>query len=473
MEEQQYNLMGLQEEARTAADEILAHDDVTVISHIDADGICGEAVLFQCIARAGIKVRSVFVRQLEPLTIRQVPDDDSFKVFCDLGAGQQNLLLEKGLSTEEVLIVDHHVSQPCECEYAQINSLPHGFSKLSAAGVAYLIATEMDGDNVDLSRLAVVGNIGDMMAREDCGLVGPARDIAREGAERGFLEIRSRDLNAYGTSTRPLHLCLAYNDDPFIPGISNNTAGALRFLQRLGLPLKAAQGRWRVWEEMSSAEKRTVTSALIQQLIACGEPVDRLFSESYLFPAEYERTPLRNAQEFSTLLNACGRWAKPAVGSAICKGDRGVSYREAEHMLNNHRSVIRGLLEYILEKGVRELSHLQYIHVGDRYPDTIVGIGAGMALSKLNMEKPILIMVKLPEDPDLTKVSMRTTERVVSRGTDLQTALATASAEVGGAGGGHKIAAGAYIPGEFEEVFVNRVNELLRQQHGATGPGNC
>ena len=96
-----------------------------------------------------------------------------------------------------------------------------------------------------------------------------------------------------------------------------------------------------------------------------------------------------------------------------------------------------------------------------------------MALSKLNMEKPILIMVKLPEDPDLTKVSMRTTERVVSRGTDLQTALATASAEVGGAGGGHKIAAGAYIPGEFEEVFVNRVNELLGQQHGATGPGNC
>ena len=141
-------------------------------------------------------------------------------------------------------------------------------------------------------------------------------------------------------------------------------------------------------------------------------------------------------------------------------------------MLNNHRSVIRQLLEYILENGVSELSHLQFIHVGDRYPDTVVGIGAGMALSKLNMEKPILIMVKLPEDPELTKVSMRTTERVVSRGIDLQTALATASAEVGGAGGGHKIAAGAYIPGESEEVFVNRVNQLLREQHGSKGPDN-
>lgn len=465
--------MGLVEEAKTAAETILAQDDVTVISHIDADGICGEAILAQCIARAGIKVKSVFVRQLEPLTMRQVPDDDSFKVFCDLGAGQQNLLLEKDLGKDDVLIVDHHVSQPCRREYDQINSLAHGHTKMSAAGVAYFIAMEMDACNVDLSKLAVVGNVGDMMAREDCGLVGPAREIALEGAEHGILEIRARDLNVYGSSTRPLHLCLAYNDDPFIPGISNNTAGALRFLQNLGVSLKAGQGRWAVWEEMSIEDKKKVTSALVQQLIACGEPVDRLFSENYLFPVEYKRTPLRNAQEFATLLNACGRWAKPGVGSAICKGDRGGSYREAEHMLNNHRSVIRELLGYILQNGVRELSHLQFIHVEDKYPDTIVGIGAGMALSKLNMEKPILIMVRIPEDPDLTKVSMRTTERMVARGTDLQTALVKASAEYGGAGGGHKIAAGAYIPREAEEAFVDRVNELLKEQHAAPGPHNC
>ena len=70
-------------------------------------------------------------------------------------------------------------------------------------------------------------------------------------------------------------------------------------------------------------------------------------------------------------------------------------------MLTNHRTVIRELLQFILDSGVTELSHLQYIHVGNRYPDTIVGIGAGMALSKLNREKPILIMVEQPEDPSL------------------------------------------------------------------------
>jgi len=282
-----------------------------------------------------------------------------------------------------------------------------------------------------------------------------------------------RDLNFYGISTRPLHVCLAYNDDPFIPGISNNTAGALRFLQRLGIELQTPAKRWRVWEEFSREERRLVASSLAQQLIACRQPTDRLFSESYLFPGEPERTPLRNAQEFATLLNACGRWTRPRVGSAICRGDRGEAFREAEHMLSNHRAVIRELLEYILDTGVRELSHIQYIHVGDRFPDTIVGIGAGMALSRLDMDKPILVMVVQPEDTSLTKVSMRTTERAVSRGIDLQQALMVASSEIGGAGGGHRIAAGAYIPRESEEKFVERVNQLIGEQFARTGQGNC
>jgi len=465
--------MSLRDDAREVARVILSHHEVTVISHIDADGIAGESILAQALSRAEVPHKSVFVRQLEPLTMKQVPEDDSLKVFCDLGAGQQNLLLERGLSREEVVIIDHHVSQPCGRDYLQANSLLSGHGKMSAAGVAYMVAREMDSGNADLSRLAVVGNVGDMMAREDCGLTGPAREIAIEGAEAGWIEIVPRDLNCYGISTRPLHVCLAYNDDPYIPGISNNASGALRFLQRLGIELQTPEKRWRVWEEFSPDEKRLVTSSLAQQLIACGEPTDRLFCESYLFPGEAERTPLRNAQEFATLLNACGRWTRPRVGGAICRGDRGEAFREAEHMLSNHRADITELLQSIRDTGVRELSHIQYIHVGDRYPDTIVGIGAGMALSRLNMDKPILVMVVQPEDTSLTKVSMRTTERVVSRGIDLQQALTIASAEVGGAGGGHRIAAGAYIPRESEDTFVERVNQLIGEQFARPRQGHC
>jgi single-stranded-DNA-specific exonuclease len=465
--------MGLLNAARAAARELVAHDTITIVSHIDADGISGESILAQALSRKGIEVKSIFVRQLEPMTMRQVPKDSSFTLFCDLGAGQQNLIADLGLREEEVLIIDHHVSQDGGRSFPMVNCFSHGYTKLSAAGVAYMVAREIDSSNRDLAKLSVIGNVGDMMAREDCGLVGMAREIAYEGAESGEIEIRQRDLNCYGISTRPLHVCLAYNDDPFIPGISNNINGALKFLQKMKIPLKGDDGNWVVWDEVIDDHRKVVTSALAQQLLANGGNVSRLFCESYVFPGEPGRTPLRNAQEFATLLNACGRWSRPRVGGSICRGDRGIAYRQAEHMLTNHRAIIRELLMFILDTGVSELSHLQYIHVGNRYPDTIVGIGAGMALSKLNREKPIMIMVEQPEDPELTKVSLRTTEQMVGKGIDLQRAATEASAVFGGAGGGHRVAAGAYIPRECEQEFVKRVNELLAIQYADAGSGHC
>jgi len=60
----------------------------------------------------------------------------------------------------------------------------------------------------------------------------------------------------------------------------------------------------------------------------------------------------------------------------------------------------------------------------------------------------------------------------VEQGIDLQQALASASAEYGGGGGGHKIAAGAYIPKTKEQEFVERVNRILGEQFAAAGPGH-
>ncbi|MDD1685578.1 DHH family phosphoesterase [Methanoregula sp.] len=465
--------MGFCDDVKAAAEQIAAAPEITIISHIDADGISCEAILSQAISRQEIPVKSVFVRQLEPLTMPQVPSDSSLKIFSDLGAGQQNLMLERGFTDKEVLIIDHHVSQPCEREYTQVNCLPYGYTRMSAAGVAYLVAKQMDTANIDLAQLAIVGNVGDMMAREKCGLVGPAREIiVEDGIKHGSVRVNKKDLNCYGTATRPVHLSLAYNDDPFVKGISNNPEGARQFLKRLGIRQQAPDGRWYVWEELSDDDHRTIISALAQQLMANGDKTDRLLAETYRFPGEIPRTPLRNAQEYATLLNACGRWSKPQIGGAILRGDRGTAYRDAEHMLNNHRAILRELLQYIVDTGVKELEYLQYLHVGGKYPDTIVGIGAGMALSKLNANKPILIMCEVPEDRSLTKVSMRTTERVVEKGIDLQKALSDASSEYGGGGGGHKIAAGAYIPKAAEEEFVIRVNRILGEQFTAAGPGH-
>ncbi|MDD1658653.1 MAG: phosphoesterase, partial [Methanomicrobiales archaeon] len=113
--------------------------------------------------------------------------------------------------------------------------------------MAYLVARALDPRNADLAKLAVIGNVGDMMARTDLGLTGPSREIVEDGVRHGTIEVVKKDLNCFGISTRPVHLCLAYSDDPFVPGITSNPNGSLQFLQRLGVTLKHPSGRWLVW----------------------------------------------------------------------------------------------------------------------------------------------------------------------------------------------------------------------------------
>ena len=464
--------MGFVEDVSRAAKIIQEADAITLISHIDADGITSEAIMSQAISRAGIPIKPVFIRQLEPMTMKHVPDDDTLKVFTDLGSGQQNLLEESGISSEKVLILDHHISQPAPrgTEYFQVNSQFYGadYAKCSAAGIAYLVARKLDSRNMDLAKLSVVGNVGDMMARDTMGLIGVARWIAEDGVDRGQVRI-TRGINCYGLSTRPLHICLANSDDPLIPGISGKPAEAVSLLCKIGIYSSSTDNR--IWEELSDEEARTLSSVLAEQIVANGESPARLFSELYFFPDEMEKSPLRNASEYATMLNACGRWTKPNIGEAVCLGDRGQKYREAEHMLRHHRSIIRELCEYIHETGVDDSGCIQWIHTGDKYPDTIVGIGAGMALSKLDTNKPILVLCNVSDEPDLIKVSMRTYEKVLRRGIDLQEVLVKAATEFGGAGGGHNIAAGAYIPKGCEHDFIRRVNELIEEQFAA-GPQN-
>ncbi|HJJ71486.1 MAG TPA: DHH family phosphoesterase, partial [Methanocorpusculum sp.] len=230
--------MGVVEDVSRAADRLAEADAVSLISHIDADGITSYSIISQALAREGVPVKPVFVRQLEPMTIPHIPKDDTLKVFTDLGSGQQGLLEEAGINPDNVVILDHHVSQPAPngTEYFEVNAQSYGedYHKCSAAGITYLVARRMNPENTDLSKLAVVGNVGDMMARETGRLTGIAHWIAEDAEAHGHLKM-VQGLNCYGLSTRALHLSLSNCDDPVIPGISGKPAKAIEFLCRIGV----------------------------------------------------------------------------------------------------------------------------------------------------------------------------------------------------------------------------------------------
>ena len=274
-----------------------------------------------------------------------------------------------------------------------------------------------------------------------------------------------KDLQAFGKQTRPIHKLLEYSSNPYIPGFTGNSEQILGFLTSLNVKLQE-EGKWKKWIDLSSVERRTIVSALIQRCLAQGMPPEitqSLIGEVYTLLKEERGTALRDASEYSTLLNATARYGFEKIGVAVCMGDRESSYRKANELLLMHReNLVRGL-NYVKQTGVTTLSNLQYFHAGDNILETIVGIIAGMCknLDGVNRHLPIIGLANCDEG---VKASARGTATLVKRRLNLARAMSDAANTVGGVGGGHDIAAGATIPEGTEIEFLKQLDQLVGLQ---------
>jgi RecJ-like exonuclease len=493
----------LADRASVCAERLLAADAVLLASHIDADGLTSAAVASTALARAGLPHEVVFKKQLDETEVASIAARGFDTVlFTDFGSGQLDVIAAHERAGEfEPVIADHH--QPADAETrCHLNPLLEGIdgaAELSGAGAAYVLARALadasgqpglewahgtadaatgedappgsDGHasaatNRDLAALAVVGAVGDMQAGGG-ELVGANRGIVSEGVEAGVLA-ESVDLALYGKQTRPLPKLLEYATELTIPGVSGDEAGAVRFLEGLDLDLKRA-GEWRTWADLTDDERQTVASALVRRAVERGVPADKIDSlvgTTYTLVDEPPGTELRDASEFSTLLNATARYERADVGLAVCLGGRDGPLDSARRLLRIHRRNLSEGLDLVRERGVTQEEHVQWFDAGEEIRETIVGIVAGMAIGTdgVDADKPIVAFAR--KNDDETKVSARGTGILVRQGLDLSAVMSDAAGSVGGDGGGHDIAAGATVPSGREEEFVARADDVVGDQLG-------
>ncbi|MFP8954803.1 DHHA1 domain-containing protein [Natrialbaceae archaeon A-arb3/5] len=480
----------LEERATHCARALVEAERVLLASHIDADGLTSAAIAAQALERAGIRFETVFEKQLDEATIDDIANTAYETVlFTDFGSGQLDIIAEhEDAGDFTPVIADHH--QPADRETAyHLNPLLVGIdgaSELSGAGASYVLARALadvaeqpatDGgtatapsgtsartDNRDLAALAVVGAVGDMQASGG-ELHGANQRIVDEGVEAGVLETDT-DLALYGKQTRPLPKLLEYATDVYVPGISNDEGGALRFLDELDLELKR-EGEWRRWSGLTSEEKQTVASALVKRAVSSGVPakkIDQLVGTAYVLSEEPIGTELRDASEFSTLLNATARYERADVGLGVCLGNRDDALERARTLLRDHRRNLSEGIDLVTREGVTVEDNVQWFHAEDRIRETIVGIVAGMAMGNegISRSKPIVAFAE--KNDEEVKVSARGTHALVRQGLDLSVAMREGSTAVGGDGGGHDVAAGATVPKGEEAAFVEAIDTLVGDQ---------
>lgn len=455
-------------DVKNFSEKLAGEDNLLVVSHHDADGVTACAVAVSMLRSLGKNVDYIVLKQLDSTTIHAILDlNPETTVFTDMGSGQLTLLQNSGLG--KYYVIDHH--QPEGTYDMQINPHPYGFDgglDVSGSGMAYLAAKSLGFTG--MAHIAVVGAVGDM---QDSGgrLHSLNRTILDDAVSMKLIKVKN-DLRLFGRQSRPLAQMIAYSSDPVIPSLTGNVEACSAFLQGLGIEtVSSLDGSFKNYVDLTWEERKKLTSALYIKLLDLNTPefiIQRMVGEVYTLLNEERKTELRDAKEFATMLNACGRQNQPQLGVEVCLGDRQNALHKARNLLETYRRMLREGIDYLTQTGVTPMENLYYFDSGDRIQESIVGVIAGMAYGAriIPPDKPVLAFALDSENPGMLKVSARANWTLVRRGIHLGEALKTQSKLAGGEGGGHDIAAGARIPLEAKDVFLKNVDELFKKQAG-------
>ena len=439
---------------------------ILVVTHIDADGLCSGSIVYESLMRKG---GNVVVRTVPDLDSKAIAELEAqkydFYIFTDLAS---TLIAELELAFKgRYLVLDHHqIPAEDSGNPSVVNAWAYGYDggkEACSSAMAYFFASSLDPMNNDLSPLAVVGALAD---RQDAGqgrsLVGLNRAAVEEAQIRGLLSV-TRDLMFTGRETRPIYEAVALTSTPYLKGLTGSKDAVLAALHQSGLALKDG-GTWRTISSLTPDEKMKLTEVIASALgpvEGATEALASLVGEAYTLEFEDSFTPLRDAREFGTLLNACGRMDAAGTGISVCLGDRSEALKAAMKTLSEYRTGINKALEGITSEPSRIEQHGSLILVrGEGIVDEkLLGPVISILTSSPEFKDKVVIGSAQSRDSNL-KISSRVGDAFEGE-VNLGLIMREAAESVDGVGGGHAMAAGAKIPSSKAESFSRAILERV------------
>lgn len=426
-----------------------------VVYHYDGDGIGAASALLRGLGRLGYPVQATALfgveRERMAALLRATPGP---LIVTDTGASWLDLF---ATHPHPVIVLDHHryVAPPeLPAHVALVNPLDwevDGMNELCAATLSWLFTVFLDPANWDNAAWGLSGAIHDR--QHIGGFRGPNATLLDEAVRRGLVE-RRRGSPLFGATVKD---AVAGSVDPFVRGLSGHPAAAEAFVRELRIdPTRAPSA-------LTADESARLAHAVRGRLEADG------VLPEFVALADGERWFLpdlrRDAEEVSNLQNATGRAGIPGVGVAYALGDAHAAEKAKLAEEEWRSGILRGLRR-IEQHGVHEMDHLRWFESPEM---PLAGTQAGLAMSYL-LKPDVPVFVFTDAVPDPTKVSSRGLVRQVDRGLDLAAVCRVAASEVGGEGGGHRVAAGATIPATERAKFLEVADRELARQIPAGAP---
>lgn len=439
---------------------------VRLISHLDADGITSAAIMINALKNENIKYElTIFPQLTEDVCQTLSKETFEYYIITDLGSSQLNVI-KPFLSEKKLLILDHHTLQE-DAPQNIVHVNPHltnidGSSLISGSGTVFFFACLLNKKNYDSAHLALIGAIGDV--QENSGFVGLNNLILDVAIERNKIKLK-KELNLFGKQTRPLYKLLEYSSDLEIPGITGNQKATIFFLEEIGIKPITESGKVKTFVDLTDKEKKILTEHIIIKRLNAGlTNQENIFSNTYEI-IDSDLGSFKDAKEFSTILNACGRMDQAKTGVYACLDEIGFK-EEAKQVQKDYKIEIVHGMNWI-EKQLKDSSDLiisndkyMIINAKNNIMHTIIGTVASiLTMSKKYPENFYVLSLAHNTCENTIKVSMRIVGN--PEDIDLQDIINKIVEKLGvGESGGHQHAAGAVIPLDSETKFL----EIAKQE---------
>ena len=435
-----------------------------LISHLDADGISAASIMIKLLNTDNRKYSVSIVPQLNRAVIAQFASESyNCFIFTDIGSGLLSEIKEL-LGGKKVFILDHHTVDKSADFKDIIFVNPHlfgidGGKEISGAGVVFKFACAVDKAMEEMGHVAIIGALGDL--QDQGGFLRLNKEILDVAVAKNKIKV-TKGLRIFGIQTKPLHKALEYCTDPFIPGVSGSESGAIQFLSQIGIDPKNGSG-WKKIAQLDEEDMKKLITGIIMKRLAEPKP-DDVLGNIYILPHEQEESPTRDAKEFATLLNACGRLGRASYGIGACLGDKKIKQQAIRSLADYKKEIVNALNWYHENKFTDDVfwgSGFVIINAKDKVMSTMIGTLASI-LSKSNVMANNLFILSMAQAIDgNTKISLRTTNNIDGR-LDLRNIIGEIISGIGNSeAGGHQNAAGAVIPTDKENYFITSAKEVL------------
>jgi single-stranded-DNA-specific exonuclease len=445
-------------------------NEVSIITHLDADGIIAGSIMAMALRRMGARYSVRAVSDMNSSVVENMKADGrDFYVITDLGGGWASNL-RKALDNKWVIIDHHEITEEeilTDDEAQILNPWKFGIDggkEVSAGGMAYMVASTLDLKNRDLSAIAVVSAVAD---RQDQGdkrsFFGLNAEILKTAQSLGLVSV-DIDIILTGRETRPPHEALAYTLFHYIDGLTWNSEACYVLLKNAGIKLKDNGGRWRVLAEFSQEEKSAIVEAVAKFVGSSDKRLseillDDLIGYVYTLAREDKRSLLRDAREFSTMLNACGRIGRAGVGIALCMGDRNTALSTGEEIMSTYKMTLRNNISTIFSEKWRlaDDGKTTFVNGDGILEEAMLGAVSSLLSRSPSFWGRVLFVRTLTKDGTY-KFSSRKCLHCKSQA-NLGVIMRQCSKALNGAGGGHSAAAGCSIPSSALEDFIAGIKE--------------